>query len=112
MSTYALTAPTAIRALRPKAAPFEPKTSTAYTRCVVPLTVKGVRTMKQVFTAVILPEDDWFVAQCLEVDIASQGETPDEALANLREALELYFEDPQPTIKPQIERIEIETHAA
>jgi predicted RNase H-like HicB family nuclease len=33
------------------------------------------------------------VARCLEIEVASQGETIDEALANLREALELYFED-------------------
>ena len=35
----------------------------------------------------------WHVAQCLEVDIASQGPTIAKALGNLREALELYFED-------------------
>ena len=32
------------------------------------------------------------MAQCLEVDVASQGETEEEALANLEEALELFFE--------------------
>ena len=37
-------------------------------------------------------EDDLFVAQCLEVDIVSQGATASEALANLREAVELFFE--------------------
>jgi len=44
-------------------------------------------------TAAITPEDGGFVAQCLEVDVASQGDTVEQALANLREALELYFED-------------------
>ena len=33
------------------------------------------------------------MARCLEIEIASQGKTTDEALANLKEALELYFED-------------------
>jgi predicted RNase H-like HicB family nuclease len=33
------------------------------------------------------------VARCLEVEVTSQGETFEESLANLREALELYFED-------------------
>lgn len=47
-------------------------------------------------------EDDWFVAQCLEVDVASQGETEEVALANLKEALELYFEPPTPTVAPHI----------
>jgi predicted RNase H-like HicB family nuclease len=43
--------------------------------------------------ASITPDDGWYVAQCLEVDVTSQGETIDEALSNLREALELYFRD-------------------
>ena len=38
-------------------------------------------------------EHPWYVARCLEVEVASQGETVEEALDNLREALELYFED-------------------
>jgi predicted RNase H-like HicB family nuclease len=50
--------------------------------------------MRQVFTASVWQEDDLFVAQCLEVDVASQGETEEEALANLAEALELHFEPP------------------
>ena len=45
------------------------------------------------FTAAVTHEGDWFVARCLDVEVASQGESVDEALANLREALELYFED-------------------
>ena len=44
-------------------------------------------------TYVTWEEDDAFVAQCLEVDIASEGDTQEEAIANLKEALELYFED-------------------
>lgn len=44
-------------------------------------------------TAAITREEDLFVAQCLEVDVASQGGTLDEARENLAEALALYFED-------------------
>ena len=44
-------------------------------------------------TAAITHEAPWYVARCLEVEVASQGESVDEALVNLREALELYFED-------------------
>lgn len=44
-------------------------------------------------TAAITHEDPWYVARCLDVEVASQGETAEEALANLKEALELYFED-------------------
>lgn len=38
-------------------------------------------------------EGKHYVSQCLNVDVASQGKTKREAVANLREALELYFED-------------------
>ncbi|MDB5123131.1 MAG: hypothetical protein JWP94_1260 [Mucilaginibacter sp.] len=52
-------------------------------------------------------EGDYFVAQCLNIDISSFGDTKGEALSNLQEALELYFEDnedPQITVieKPEI----------
>ncbi len=43
-------------------------------------------------TAIIEKEDDGYVALCLEVDVASQGDTVGEARANLKEALELFFE--------------------
>jgi len=43
--------------------------------------------------AVIHKEDDLYVAQCPEIGTASQGGTVDEALANLREATELYLEE-------------------
>ncbi len=49
------------------------------------------RLMKRPFTATVWREGNWYVSQCLEVDIASQGETEEEALANLKEALELRF---------------------
>lgn len=52
--------------------------------------------MKCVFGASVWKEGDWYVAQALEVDVASQGESEEEALDNLREALELYFESPTP----------------
>jgi predicted RNase H-like HicB family nuclease len=44
-------------------------------------------------TAVISDEGDWFAAQCLEVDVASQGHSVEEARENLAEALTLYFDD-------------------
>lgn len=43
------------------------------------------------FTAAVHQEEDWYVAQCLEVDVASQGHTIDEALTNLAEAAGLYL---------------------
>jgi len=50
-------------------------------------------------TAAITTEDRFWVARCLEVDVTSQGESLDEARANLTEALELYFED-DPAMEP------------
>ena len=42
---------------------------------------------------VVWKEKKYFVAQCLNVDVSSFGKTKKEALINLNEALELYFED-------------------
>ena len=42
-------------------------------------------------TAAITHEGELFVARCLEVDVTSQGDSMDDALANLKEALGLYF---------------------
>ena len=52
--------------------------------------------MRQVFEARVWREGDWYVAQALEVEVASQGRSQEQALSNLREALELYFE-PSPS---------------
>lgn len=45
------------------------------------------------FSAVIHKEDDLYVADCPEIGTVSQGHTIEEALANLKEATELYVED-------------------
>jgi predicted RNase H-like HicB family nuclease len=47
----------------------------------------------QTFTAVLHKEDDLYVAQCPEVGTVSQGYRVEEAIANLREATELYLEE-------------------
>ena len=68
--------------------------------------------MKKTFAATTWREGDWFVSQCLDLDIASQGKTEQEALANLREALELHFEEPQATRLPRVQVIEVDVGAA
>ena len=45
------------------------------------------------FTVAVTHEGDLFVAKCLDVDVVSQGTNFEEAVANLEEALALYFED-------------------
>ncbi len=46
----------------------------------------------QQFTAIIERDEDWYVALCPELDIASQGQSVEEARTNLIEAIELFFE--------------------
>ena len=64
--------------------------------------------MKQTFTATVWTEGDWYIAQCRELEIASQGSTKEEALDNLAEAIELHFEPPVATIVPEVIAIEAE----
>ncbi len=52
--------------------------------------------MNRQLTAIIEREGDGYVALCPEVDVASQGDTVDEARRNLCEALELFFETASP----------------
>jgi predicted RNase H-like HicB family nuclease len=52
--------------------------------------------MKRMFTAAIRREGDGFVAICPELDVASQGQTVEEARDNLREAVELFLETASP----------------
>ena len=68
--------------------------------------------MKRPFAATVWREGNWYVSQCLEIDIASHGATEEEALDNLREALELHFEPPQATRPPKLRTIEVEVGAA
>jgi len=68
--------------------------------------------MRRSFAATVWREGNWWVSRCLEVDIASQGETEEEALANLKEALELHFEPPQATRPPELRTIDAEVGAA
>ena len=63
------------------------------------------------FTARVHREGAWFVAQANEIDIASQGESEGEALANLREALELYFMPDGPQSPGDIPEIEVSVAA-
>ena len=48
---------------------------------------------KQSFSAVITKEEDMFIAESPEVGTVSQGKTIEEAVANLKEATELYLEE-------------------
>jgi predicted RNase H-like HicB family nuclease len=68
--------------------------------------------MKRPFPARVWREGDWYVSQCLEIDIASQGTSEEEAIENLREALELHFEPPRGIRLPTVRLIEVEVGTA
>lgn len=65
------------------------------------------------FTAVVVQEGKWFVAHCPELGIASQGESLQEGLDNLKEAIELRLDGEDidklglPTNPPMITTLEI-----
>ena len=65
------------------------------------------------YTAILHQEDEWSVAECPEVGTASPGETVKEAIANLREAAELYLEEfPSKTAShPILAAFEVPAHA-
>lgn len=67
------------------------------------------------FSAVITKEGKWYVAFCPELDVASQGKTVEEALSNLKEALELYLADedvklPESRERPLVTIIKVEVN--
>jgi predicted RNase H-like HicB family nuclease len=67
------------------------------------------------FSCVVWKEDDWYVSWCPELDIASQGKSVDEALSNLREAIELYLEDEDAQVPfgrppPILTTVSVEAH--
>ena len=62
---------------------------------------EGADKMTRPFTVSIQQEENWFVAKCLENNVASQGKTMDEAMENLKEALTLYYEDEAPPVYSQ-----------
>lgn len=63
----------------------------------------------QTFTAILHKEEDLYVADCPEVGTVSQGYTIEEAIANLREATELYLEEfPLPDVgRPLLTTFEV-----
>ncbi len=69
--------------------------------------------MTRQFSSVINKENGIYVALCPELDIASQGESIEESLYNLKEAIALYLEDEDaeyesPDFKPMVTLIEVD----
>lgn len=66
------------------------------------------------FTAIIQKEEELYIATCPEIGTASQGHTIEEAIANLKEATELYIEEfpLKEKISPLLTTFEVECLAA
>lgn len=54
------------------------------------------------YNVIIQKEDEWYVAKCIDNNVASQGKTVEEALKNLKEAVELYYQDEEPVEPKQV----------
>ena len=63
--------------------------------------------LKSGLHVLVWKEEGWFVAKCVEVEIASQGKTKKEALKNIEEALELYFEDEKLQLPESLPMLEL-----
>ena len=68
--------------------------------------------MTHQFSSIITKENNLYIAHCPELDIASQGESIEKAINNLKEAIELYLEDEDAEIeltdfKPMVTLIEV-----
>ncbi|HEX4890123.1 MAG TPA: type II toxin-antitoxin system HicB family antitoxin [Alphaproteobacteria bacterium] len=66
---------------------------------------------KSKYTASIWREGKWYVAQCLEVDVASQGTSESAALKNLADALALHFSPPVASLSPILRPVEVKVNA-
>ena len=68
---------------------------------------------RQTLTAILHKEEDLYVAKCPEIGTVSQGQTVEEAVANLKEATELYLEEfPLPEItRPLLTTFEVAVYA-
>lgn len=58
----------------------------------------GPATARSVIHAVVVESEGHYVADCLEVAVATQGASLEELLANLREAVDLYMSDEDPVV--------------
>ena len=54
------------------------------------------------YNVMVQKEENWYVAKCIDNSIASQGKSIEEALNNLKEAIELYYQDEKPIMPKQV----------
>ncbi len=71
------------------------------------LALSKEKIMKLPLKNIVWKEGNFYVAQCLNVEVSSFGDTKEDALKNLQEALDLYFEDMPVKDVLTIENVEI-----
>ena len=54
------------------------------------------------YNVIIQKEEKWYVAKCIDNNVASQGKTIEDAINNLKEALELYIQNEEPVQPKEI----------
>ena len=69
--------------------------------------MKTKKVLKSGLHVLVWREGKWFVAKCIEVEVASQGKTRNEALKNIEEALKLYFEDEKLSLPESLSNVEL-----
>ena len=74
--------------------------------------MKGGKFVKRLLTASVWQEGGWFVAQCPEVDVATQGETEEAPWPTFARFWSYILSPPIPTIKPQVRTLEVEIGAS
>ncbi|MDR2640530.1 MAG: type II toxin-antitoxin system HicB family antitoxin [Candidatus Peribacteria bacterium] len=62
-----------------------------------------------IFNVLLTKEDSWYIAKCIENNVTSQGKTIEEAVKNLQEAIELFYEDDYKDIPYEISNIFLTT---
>ena len=71
--------------------------------------MKKIKNVYHELSALVWKEEEFYVAKAVEVEVASQGSTKKEALSNLKEALELYFEnEPKLNIDSTLKNLTLE----
>jgi len=54
------------------------------------------------YNVIVQKEEDWYIAKCIDNNVASQGKTIEESIKNLKEAIELYYENEEPILPKEI----------
>ena len=66
-----------------------------------------MESMKLKLTCIVKPEENQYSALCLELDVASCGDTEEEAIANIKEAISLYLEPDDREVSPNAKVYEV-----